>query len=142
MATFIPSGNDNTKMTNLVQDLLAFDEHQVFILPEVVIPLPMSESATIAIENAARLRYFNRTGKGAPLLAGGECNPTVLATLCEACGESEGKPYEAPYTPRPIHLCSTCAKAERAVLEQLNQMFGNGVAPYTTLRLPSRTERR
>lgn len=129
-------------MDNFVQDLLSFDERELFILPEAVAPLPMSESAAIGIENAARLRYFNRTGKGAPLLSGGEWNPAVLATLCEACGESEGKPYEAPYTTRPIHLCSTCAKAERAVLEQLNQMFAYGVAPYTTLCLPSKTERR
>lgn len=127
---------------NLVQDLLAFDECIESILPEAVAPLPMRESAQIGLENAARLRFFNRTGRGAPLLSGGETDPLVLTTLCEGCGEADGKPYEAPYTARPIHLCITCAKAERAILEQLNQMFGDGVAPYTTLRLPSRTERR
>ena len=129
-------------MANLVQDFLAFDERSVFILPETVAPSPMPLSAQIGIENAARMRYMERTGKTVPYLAGGTSDPYVLDTLCEGCGEAEGKPYDAPYTSRPIHLCSTCAKADRAVMERLKAMFGYGVAPSTTLRLPSEAERR
>lgn len=125
-------------MSNLVQDFLAYDERTVSLLPEVFVSTAIPLSAQIGIENAARQRFMERTGKTVPLLVGGTADPVILATLCEGCGEAEGKAYEAPYTKRPVHLCTTCAKEQRTVAEQVNTMFGWNVCRYTLVILPSR----
>lgn len=128
---------------DFVQDFIAFDEQMEAILPEAVPAATAAPSlyAQISMENAARLRFMERTGKTAPLLPGGATDAQILENVCEHCGQGEGKRYTVPYSARHIHLCPDCARQERQVAERMNTLLGLPSCRYNLPVLPSALRR-
>lgn len=104
------------------QQFQAFDSMHIRTLPDPVIIPALPLAAAINLENAARLRAMQRTGRVLPLIGGGSADVAALGALCEHCGQAPGKAHVAPYTRRPVHICDECAALDRLVAARTNMM--------------------
>lgn len=126
-----------TTAPNIPQDFAAWEALDSSNAVDVPEPAPLPLSAQISLENAARLRYQQRTGKAIRLIEGGETDADALAILCEHCGERPGRAYQVRYTARPVHICKECITQERRYAAALIERYGSLPHVRPVLVLPS-----